>query len=381
MAIPDPKAESSALVNWINTHGGLAGHPIKLLYEQSDPTTSTPEAQQDQSACAAFTEDHHVAVAVSDASATPSFYQCMAAHHTPLVIGTATAIANSVYASYPDTLFSVTPSTDRIGMTQADDAQLQGYFTPSSKIGIVSTNDPTYNTGANGFQQEAARYGAKVVDKASICNVCSSQEQSTEASSAVIKFRGDSINEVVMADSASGLPYLEAEEAASYYPRLDISSLLLPSTLALEVTPAVLNGSIGEGYAPSSDVNAAQDGPENQTPRRQLCHQIMRNAGIQENDRIATVAEEYTCELFFFLQTAVNQAGTVDAGALRTAVRTAVERLSTAYQPVVGWKTYFGANRHDGEQQYRPMTYSISCRCFSYAGGLHEFSHLSNQQD
>ena len=59
----DPRAMAKAMGNWVNAHGGLHGHPITLVVDEDSSTSSI--AQNDATHCAKFTQDNHVAAAVT----------------------------------------------------------------------------------------------------------------------------------------------------------------------------------------------------------------------------------------------------------------------------------------------------------------------------
>jgi hypothetical protein len=102
---------------------------------------------------------------------------------------------------------------------------------------------------------------------------------------------------------------------------------------------------------------------------------MMRDAGQQFADRLAEVNALYNCDGYFLLKATVDHAGRADLAALRAGL----EALGGTFAPATTWAAYFGPNRHDGVQTWRPLSYQTGCTCFVYSGGQQPFSHLAGQ--
>jgi ABC-type branched-subunit amino acid transport system substrate-binding protein len=271
-------------------------------------------------------------------------------------------------------MFSVSPSIDRTAVTLADALKRMGYY-DGAKVGLVYANQGYYIGAAEAFKQAAAKYGVKPLDEERICMNCSTQDQAGEANNAVVKLRTKGVDHVVLLDGIVFSSYLQAEQAQSYFPRLAVTSNIVPDPLALNTSPTVLANAVGIGWTPAADMDGAHDGPENQTPQRKLCTQIIRDAGQDLTSPLAEINALYNCDVYFLMKAVVDKAGRADVGAMRGAV----EQLGDSYAPTISWSSYFGPNRHDGVQTWRPLRFDLGCKCWVYAGGQAQFSHFAGQ--
>jgi hypothetical protein len=275
----------------------------------------------------------------------------------------------------PSRLFAISPTLDRVGMTDVDGLRRLGFLTGRTKWAVVH-GDSYELSFAAAVKREAAAYGMHPTDEATICQLCSSQEQSNEAQNAVVKFRAEGVDHVLLVTAIAGQSYMLAEEAQGYRPRLAVTSFQVPELEALITPAAYFQDAVGIGWTPTADVDSSHDGPENQTPARQQCTKTMHDAGVQYNDRLVEVNAMYNCDLYYMLKAIVDRAGRADA----TALEAATESLGSGFAPATSWSAWFGPGRHDGVQQWRPLAYQVSCTCFVYTGGLSPFSHLAGQQ-
>lgn len=373
-SLGDSKLMTTATANWINSHGGLACHPVAVIRHDHDSTSSTPVDVDDQAACAEFTEDNHVFAAVVITTATSTFYNCIAKHHTLLFMATTWNPDNQLYVDNPDLFFGVSPATDRVGLSLADGLSREHYF--GGRLGLVHASQPWFTAESNAFKQEAAKLGVKVTDDASICSApCSTTEQSSEAQNIVVRFQSEHVDHVVLFDDVVDTPYMEAEGAANYYPRIGVSSNSLPAVIALTSSPLALANAVGIGFLPATDVEQGQDVPE--TPAMQACEAAMRQAGQPMSNRLALQDARHECDAFFSLKAAVDKAGRPDY----TLIRHAVESLGTSYAPAISWRTYFGPTRHDGVQTWRPIGFDSSCSCWRFTGGEVPFTPLPGEAE
>src|SRR4051794_4160269 len=56
----DFKADYTALIKYVNAHGGVAGHPLVPVWYEFDVASSESVSTQEQRACDTWTHDHHV---------------------------------------------------------------------------------------------------------------------------------------------------------------------------------------------------------------------------------------------------------------------------------------------------------------------------------
>jgi hypothetical protein len=362
-SLGDPVKMSNAMAEWINANGGLGGRPIKLVQAVTDITSSTPVDQQDQAACAKFTEDNKVVAAVSIVTTTSTFYDCMTRKGVFYVNNGITDTDHAYYMAHPSNLFTTTPSQDRIGATQADGLAKAGYFEPGAKYGIVYGDHPWFKAAATAFKRQAAKYGVSVALDGAICvPPCSTQEAANDGQNVALKFVQAGIDHVIAADYYSAAPFMRAAAASGYFPRLGMNSTQLPELAALNSpNPNTFRNAVGIGFMPATDVAEADEPPQN--PRTKLCSEIMTKAGQPFPDRLVVQQARFTCDGFWFLKDVLDRTkGNTDANGMRQVV----ESFSENYGPTLTWKSFFGPTRHDGVQTYRLFAFNLTCNCFRY---------------
>jgi ABC-type branched-subunit amino acid transport system substrate-binding protein len=376
-ALGDPVAFSEAVAKWVNSHGGVAGHPIKLVQAATDPTSSTPVDQQDQAACAKFTEDNHVAAVVSIVTTTPTFDDCMSKRGI-LYIPNSITQPDTSYAEAGNNRFSSSPTADRMAVTLADELGRNGYLKDAGiKLGIASQDYPWFRSASSAFKAELARIGGPPVSAEFYgCSGCSSDQAKQEATNAALRFRSAGITHVVLPDgSTAGNTFLGQANQSGYFPRLGLTSSNLLSLIALNVpNPAGLRGAVAIGFMPTLDTDGnPSHGAPPQTAREKVCDDIMTSSpGTQRNNRLAEEQAQFTCDGFFFLKEIGDRQHAIDLPTFRAGVET----TGNGFTPVLTFHDFFGPGRHDGTQTYRPAAFNDGCTCFVYTGGELNFSPL-----
>lgn len=361
----DPTTIGNAMANWVNGHGGLGGHPMKLVVATTPLVSSTPQDQVDQSACAKFTQDNHVFAALSITLTTATMYKCLADHNVLYIANTVYQPDQAYYMAHGNMLYSTAPTQDRMATAEADALWRAGYFgDPAEKTAIVTSDYPWFQSGVSAFEQEAAKHGGHVAEVVTTCHTpCPSSQQSSQAQNDVIKLRTDGVNHVVLMTLESASVFLQAAQAAAYTPRYGVDSDDVPYDLGTTEPASVFaGGAVGAGYAPSLDVPRSQNPPlDSQT---QLCEQIMQQAGVNESDFSVEIQTWMTCDTFFLLKAALDRAG---GKADYSTMESAIEGIGASFVPANGFVDWFGPARHDGAQVYRMLVYSSGCQCFHYA--------------
>jgi ABC-type branched-subunit amino acid transport system substrate-binding protein len=362
IALGDQEKQYEAVQDWINAHGGMAGHKIKLIIATQDVTGD--RARQDQQACATFTEDNHVIAAVSHASSTEVFYGCMANKGVVHVANTSTASSAANFAKYPNLLFASAPTQDRVAVALADELARDGYFKDAGmKLGIMRFDHQWWADAAKAFKARAATYGVKVDQELTACQGC--QNSAAQHQAAVLKFAASQVNHVVMfGDANLTLQIMIEAGSQGYRPRYGLSSYNAPELLATN-QGANLQRAVGVGFEPALDVDKAQEGTP--TPQDVLCRKLMTDAGQPpESSRFELAQAVHTCEGLFLLKAVLDRSNSVRPDLFAAAL----EGLGTGYSPALTFGTRFGPGRHDGASLYKPLAFDSGCGCFTYGAGL-----------
>jgi hypothetical protein len=368
-ALGDPDAFAAATVKWVNAHGGVAGHPIRLVTANTDPTSSTPLEQQDQAACAKFTEDNKAKVVISIVVTTPAFDDCMAKRGV-LYIANSIVQPDSSFIMSAGNRFSVSPASDRVAVTLARELVRNGYTKDAGiKLGMATEAHPWFQRAGAAFKAELARAGGPpIVEEFFGCSGCSSDQAKVEAQNAVLRFRAAGVTHLVLPDgSTGGTNFLLQANSSGYFPRLAITSSNTPTLLVLDApNPQGYRGAVGIGWMPvlDTDGNPSHGAPP-PSEREKLCDQIMAaQPGATRNNRLAEEQAQFTCDGFFLLKETSDRLGKVDLGSFRTGL----EGLGESFRPFLTFSAFFGPGRRDGAQSYRPLRFDDGCACFAYAG-------------
>jgi hypothetical protein len=367
----DQQAQAQAVINYINSHGGAAGRKLVPVFHHNDPTAGT-FADQNQRACAAFTEDHKVFAVTPQNFGMDTLVQCLSRKGVPLIATDHVFGAWSDQTQmdqYADHLYL--PGTMNFSRAKVivDGLAGAGFFERTSRIGLLYTDSPSIARAVNQTVRPAlAAHGFQLTDAVPIASPNSEADVSnsaTGASSAVLRLRSEGVDRIFFLEGAGIIPFLfmPQAQAQGYKPRYGLSSYDEPEWLTQNAPAAQLVGSLGVGWISSLDV-ADKDDPGGNAAAA-LCLQIMRAAGQNvTGDRSHEHSAFGFCSSLFFLKAALDGAPSVDVAGMRRGV----EGLGTSFNSALTFATLLGNRRHDGAASARGFTYDTGCSCFRYTG-------------
>lgn len=366
----DDKGAYDALIADVNSRGGLGGRKVVPIYYANNNTDGSFDSQG-QAACASFTEDHKVDLAIVTGTATRLLPGCLAAHHVPTLPVGNIMFDDTVLAGWaPYVYWSGMLSPDRWA-PWIDLLSSNGYFGQASKVGLVTYETPLHHRVVERVVGPAlARAGHQAADVAYTTeppSVSALGSSATELSNVILRFRSENIDHVMFVGTQGAAPFLWMPQAESqgYRPRYGFTSADFPYVVQANAATAQLRDAIGMGWTPVRDVNFSQDPGGN--PAAARCEAIMAKAGNKTPDRSADWQSHIApCEAMFFFE-AVFARATGTSGA---AFRAAVDQLGTSYQSPHTFATRFVHDHYDGVSQVRAFRYDTGCSCFGYVGPL-----------
>lgn len=368
------KAEETAVVDYINAHGGVDGRKINLIwYKQSVQNTSN---STDQQACQAWTVDSKSLFLIGG---TPILDQCTAnAHAVALDFGVITEETSAVYANFPANVDVTGPTIDHAMAITIKGLARQGYFSPGAKVGIVTWADPYYTYSINaGAKPALAALGLNNVPVEYVTEPQSYGDlgaTSSSVSSAVLKFRAEGINHVILFDGPAGvnsagvlvIEWMQQANSQGYYPRYGLNSTSGFSSLAPDLPPKEMVNSIGVGWDPFIDESGSDYPPSKLDAAGQLCLKIMNNAGQNEEGSPNALGIQMAyCDQFFFMQKVFAHVSPLNQ---QTALA-AIEGVGSSFQPIETFGTYLSPSHRDGLSAVRNIAYFPSCTCYRYTSG------------
>jgi hypothetical protein len=353
---PEEKAVAAAVVDDINKHGGLAGHPITPVYTEFDNTSSDWVAQ-DQASCATFTQDHHVLAVVRTDDIFGPLDTCVANAGIPLVLYESYFRAPSWYRASAGLRFVPdNPSPSRLYAGLVGRMVATGRWTPATKIGLVRYDrSDQAEIETQSVRTALAGRGLKLTAADAVHTPESFQDIGTtggQMAAVVVRFRQAGVTDVLFEGGDLSYLFATAADAQSYTPHYALTSFDFPNGMP----PDQMHGAFGVGWEPSDDLLT----PLPVTAGVQRCQAATKStnpdyaaAGV---DRVYT-----TCDLLYWLKAAYDAAGDVGPGA----VAAGAKKLAAAFAPAFTFA--IDASTHpDGAVAYRDLSYDDRCSCLVY---------------
>lgn len=348
----------NAIVEWINTHGGIGGRRVVPAYHTTDPLQGSFD-QQAQEACTDLAQDKKVAFAISAAQVyRDSLPACFAANETPFVwdvfYPTQRNVVPATYLYRP-----AQPHTDRLGFV-IDGLVRHGFFR-NARIGIVRYDSAKAKAISDGVLKPALkRHGLSVASEVGVREPDSAAQASDTAASSsggVLRFRQQRITHVIFVPSGGAIPllYLAAAESQGYRPKYAFTSLDAPYFVRDSVPRSQLAGAAGVGWAPIVDLGPERREAQTFSSGSRLCVAIAAKAGYGPEEAPITY-----CNMLFFLKAALDGVSDVSTAGLASAVVQA-----TGFDTSLTFGARFARGRHDGTSRARVFVYDED---FQYVG-------------
>jgi hypothetical protein len=374
IAIADTRPYYNIVIEDINAHGGLAGRKVVPIYYGYDATSTRSTDEQDQAACAKWTQDNRVFAILLGG---PIIDEC-AKRAGVINLGYNGAIPET-YQQYPTRIDIDSFNMVRVGSVTVDQLADNGYFTKGARIGLVTWDDPNYRQAIDrGYVAALKRHGLSTAIPTAYLSVPQAPQElsqtSADVSAAVLKFNTRGITHVMILDGPAGacggtcitLEWVKQADSQRYYPRYgfnDQNSAKEVYDLGL-FTPREMRGSISVGWI---DLDASYDKGWQSNPAREACYDLMRKHGADVSDVNSQGPALGACTELWFIRAAISRLrgplsvrGFIDG----------VNRLGYSYLSAASYANFFSASRHDGAAGVRIARFVDSCECFSFNDGM-----------
>jgi hypothetical protein len=355
----DTKAQATAVVDWINKHGALGGHPIQLFSYAMDSSASSPAAAA-QEACTAMTQDHKVRYVVSIAANQQPMVSCLAKKGVGL-LDDESSLNDKAMATYAG--FLGNPGEMAPGRTMSvlvDDLWKRGWLTSHSKVGVFAADTPDAHATVDGFLTQALRRHGLTAASTQYASFNDSASLSRDSASAALKFRSAGVDRIIPI-LTTPLFLMEAASSQDYRPAYALYSTLGPGAVLEGTAPKdQLANTAGIGWQPYQDIGKGkQPGPV--SSRETLCLRIMQAAGQASTSASTVALQLQVCDVLFYLQ---------DLGALEPSMpadllTSARTLLGKRFVPADTFRSDV-THRTDGVAGYRSLAYRQDCSCFQY---------------
>lgn len=362
----DQAAQARAVINYINSHGGVAGgrklvpviHDFDVAAAASDPNTEY------QAACQAWTEDERVyALATPVGTVNDTLYACL----SKAKVITSAAGDNKdrrFFSKYNDFFYQATDvNATRMLANEVDALKAAGFFGAKPKIGVLRLDNAAEKAAVEeGLKPALLRNGLKADDEFAFSASSSGGDSATEYQSAVFRFQRNGITHVLFTGGASPLGFGTTADSQKYYPRYGLNSRNSPAALLQgNMSADQLKNSMGMGWQPMNDVDTSRD-PGPVSKRAELCLKLLRDAGQDTSVRATALVGLWLCDTIFFIRDSLEKAPDFSP----TGFRTGAELLGQYDAASTFRSTYGPGLLHDGARAYRLFAYQTACRCFAY---------------
>jgi hypothetical protein len=356
----------NAVVEYLNARGGMAGReivPVWHSFNAGNYVTQAGREQEQQGACATWTQDHAVFAVSAAGMNTDVFVQCMADSNTIFVpfAWMANLSRDRVRELHelwyaPHGLMAARRERNLVeGLWE------QGFFDDDAKIAMLIEDTPGSRDGVDGGTKPAlAAHGLELA-----LEIVYPDQIQSPWPNYILQLQSAGITHVLMSTTTgsiwSTVFAMRSAEDQQYRPRWGIASDNGPSGLLGTQAPRVqLERAQGIGWQPGADIGNLPP----QSPPAEVCAQINRDASQPDN-----TADAY-CEVLFFLKTVLDRVDEVSPAGVARAVASLGEGFTS--MSTIGGRTAFSDERHDGPAVYHDLVFDEECAedhaCFRYDG-------------
>ena len=365
----DTRAAQQAVADYINKNGGVAGRKLRLVWHEVD--SARPRSENEQAACAAFTEDDQVFVLGAGTEITN---ECARRNNALGLTNGIMSQTSATLRKYPSIIQITGFTVDRAMRVTVNGLARQKYFTPTAKVGVVTWDGSDYRYGVtHGALPALAAAGVKAeVIEIPVPEAYGNLGPTSAAiSNAVLKFRSAGVTHVIIMDGAAGtigpgylvLEWMHNAESQQWRPTYGLNSNSGFSTMAPNLPPQQMSGSLGVGWVPIADQTPDDQQSWLKTSQAQLCLKIMKDAGQPSSTNNQKTLQFYYCDFFFFLKHSLDRvSGPLN---LSTAMA-AVNSVGSSYPVLSTFGTEITADKHDGATLARTMQFFSDCTCYRY---------------
>lgn len=385
----DEELNFKILIGEINAHGGIAGRKVIPVFHRVDATTTETGDQLVSEMCSDWTEDHHIFA--STFGGDRGLLTCLDKARVVTSydnLGTSAAEVFKTFRYYAEVSLL---NLNRLADAEVKRLSARHWFTPwdatlgaaggpGTKVGVITYDDDSFKSAVRHNLEPAlksAGYPAVRVVYAHVPQTTAELSQdASDVSNAILKFRQEGIEHVIVLDASGTLTllFLNTAQGQHYFPRYGFNSQNAPQVLLTggDVQAQQLVGSMGIGWFPTLDLRPednADDGPYSNTARRR-CITLFRQHGVTFKDANAKGVALLTCSSTYFLKAAVERGLQLRPGPInRDTFLAGVNALGESFESPMTFGTRFGPDRHDGADLVRDFSFQQSCTCVRYVSG------------
>lgn len=383
----DIPGDARAAADQLNRDGGIFGRKVvPVFFDIQTLNALANPAAVAQQICTYFTQDRPVVAVINGApqfDAVQNFHTCLEKKGVAELSLTNTLFNDKEYKTLGPHLFTmISLSTDVLVPTFINALNRQGYFSgwnnasgkPGSapaKIGILLPDDTQGHYVYNVMAASLKRIGRTVTAQF----FYPPSGSGTGGQSQVLQFKAAGVTHVLSlppVEADIGLFQLNSQQQG-YHPRHGFTSFNLPASIeenAALAPPQQQIGSLGIGWQPLNDTNAAHD--PGATPGQKRCLAAMTSGGqnFDAAHRHAKGVALSICDAFFSIRDLL----VAGKGLNGNAMLAGLPVVGSKFLASATFKSAFGVGSQGLPGYYRDEAYNAACSCFIYSGGNKPFS-------
>jgi hypothetical protein len=379
----DEKANSQALVDEVNAHGGVAGRRLVPVFHAYHVTSASSGSSQDEAACQDWTVDHKV-LAVFSSSLTDTLVACLQQRGVVYVKGGQIVDSDQAYLQkYSNEVLTSTMTQDRVFKDQVTSLVRQQWFggwstvngTASkapAKVGVLTYDTDSFDRALHHVLLPALAAAGHAPAAQDVIQVHKVQQQSDAAQTsaqikaAVLKLQSDRVTHLVLGDASGFILEIFGSNARSqgYYPRLGVTSGTAVQAIYDNglVTAQQVRGMAGNGWLPTIDIPATESNRYAGAQTRRCLSILQRRTGQTYSSSNAATIALGDCDGIFLFQKGLAAAPSLSPAGLLAGI----DSHGSSYEsPVVG-PTYVSPRQHDTAVRAWDLNWVQSCTCVRY---------------
>ncbi len=356
------------LVKAFNAAGGVSGRRIAPTYYETDPT-ATDYNRERAAACAAFTQDAKVAVALTVSDYDDGFSRCLRGGGAYQVDSGAGGTSAATARATTNFLSTAAPSMERRERALFATGQEIGSFPKGTTVGVIVDACPETRAGyEKGLVPAAKAAGVTLVPVEVQCVTGFSDlgPIATALQNAVLRFRSSGATQVTYVsnvESTEVLLFAQSAESQGYRPGYVLSSRAQPIAIAQNSPAAQLANMKGMGWQPSLDVALDKQPPRSAVQKR--CLALLRSSNVLPTSSADFYYAYSGCDTFFaleaLLRSTAGRSSIADLGAAGGGLGTSLVGAAT-------FSLSYAPGALDGAASRRAFRYDTGCSCFTFAG-------------
>ena len=364
-----PKQVLDAMVKSVNARGGLAGRRVVPSFAEVKSSSSSYSADL-AAACARFTQDDHVELAMSflGGLVDDQFAACLAKAG---VVYVADSLGDDTSVAEATTTASVlSPSADRRSRVLLEQLTASGHLTRQNKLGVLVEGCP-YNQRAEQrtIAPTASRLGLKIVATHTtrcFASINDLGNLASEANNAVLKFRQAGVDRVLFVSGVEGnmmFLFATAADSQGFRPGYALTSLVYPNVVKNNTPASQLANAKGLGWLPATDDGS---GAVASTEAR-ACVTALKGQGLSPAAPADYLFAYSICDGFSLTDRVLSTSrGQTAPGPWLAALHSVGSSFHAA--AIVDGRTDFTGSRRDGPAGSRIFAWNDGCSCFRYTG-------------